>query len=117
MLGDRTITVESANEGMSSQRQHAQPGGNQITSTMGRNWQEQAQALLQPSEVLNMSGDYLVAFLRGIRPILCRRCFWYREREFGGRPPLGPVPVVFWLLLAGGVGLLAWQVWEAMTPH
>ncbi len=115
MLGDATITVESANEGESSSYQQSHQGGSQnMTRNRGRNWAVQARALLKPDEVLNMSGNFLIAFLRGIRPILCRRVIWYRDAAFGGKPPLKPVPLLFWMLLVGAVGLLAWQVWEAM---
>ena len=114
MLGDATITVESANEGESSSRQQGHHGGMNTTRNSGRNWAVQARALLKPDEVLNMSGNFLIAFLRGIHPILCRRVIWYRDAAFGGKVPQGPMPALFWVLLLGAVGLLAWQVWEAV---
>jgi len=112
MLGDATIAVESANDGVSRSRQH-QPGhqgSDNVTRSSGRNWAVQARALMKPDEVLTMSSDYLLAFLRDIRPIAARRIKWYEEPQLGGETPCRPLPPLWWVLLAGAVGLVAWAV-------
>jgi len=65
---------------------------------------------MKPDEVLTMSSDYLLAFLRDIRPIAARRIKWYEEPQLGGETPCRPLPPLWWVLLAGAVGLVAWAV-------
>jgi type IV secretion system protein VirD4 len=113
-LGSATIMLEDASQSTSWQIRNAHQISGNVNHSTSRNWKEHGRELLKPDEVLNMHGDYLVAFLRGIRPIICRRVKWYQDAAFAGGRPQGPVPVVFWLLLAGAVGLLAWQVWAVM---
>jgi type IV secretion system protein VirD4 len=114
--GDQTITVESANEGMShGGQQQGQHGGKTVTYSSGRNWAVQGRALLRPEEVMALPSNVLIAFVRNVRPLICRRVAYYNDPLFAaatGQNPRGPG--LGWLLLAAAVGLLAWQVWEAM---
>ena len=40
------------------------------------------QGIATPDEVLQLDPRYVVIFLRGIRPLLCRRVIWYADRLF-----------------------------------
>ncbi len=113
MLGDSTITVEDASEQESRGRQrggHDQSlGGVNVTRSSTRSWKVQARALLKPEEVLQMNGDYLIAFLRNVRPICARRMKWHEEPALGGRVPRRKTTLVWWALMAASVGLLVWS--------
>jgi type IV secretion system protein VirD4 len=108
-LGDYTLAVESSNTGAGKSWQahtSQNPNGPSFNKSSGRGWQVQARALLQPAEVMRLPTDTLVAFVRGIPPILCRRIFWYADSFFtslGGRS--GP-PLWWWLVLGVAVTLV-----------
>lgn len=108
-LGSETIVVESANSGTSHSGEHGH-GGRNTTWNSGRNQSVQARELLKIDEVIQLPGSVLIAFLRGCRPIICRRIFWYREPKLGGKSQRPPVPVLWWLLLVSVLGVIAWAV-------
>lgn len=108
MLGDATIVVESANDNTSrswTRNGHDGQTSGQSGTSSGRNWSEHGRALLKPEEVLNLSGDYLLAFVKGVPPILARRILWYRDAVCGTATALPPL--VWWVLLSCAVALLA----------
>src|SRR5262249_55817507 len=114
-LGTATIMLEDASQNRSWDGNQDFAGPTKVSHNTGRNWKEHGRELLKPDEILHgLSSDYLIAFLSGMRPIICRRLKWYQDAAFGGTPPLKPVPLVLWLVVACLVGLLAWQVWMAM---
>ena len=119
-LGDRTLVVDSVNEGYSRSAQEGgvKHGSPQVSRSEGRNWSLIGRNLLRPEEIMNLPDDRLIAFVRGVgAPILCRRLSYFNDPLFGGRPPLRPLPVLWWVLLLGMIAAVAWQVWEAMAPH
>jgi type IV secretory pathway TraG/TraD family ATPase VirD4 len=46
------------------------------------NYSENGRALLRPEEVLSMNDDHLIAFQRGMSPILAERVKWYQDPDF-----------------------------------
>jgi type IV secretion system protein VirD4 len=112
MLGDQTIVVESAGENESTSRQTSGQGESGQTSTSwSRNWSEIGRALARPEELLTMSPDFLLVFLRGMNPMALRRVKWYADPLFGAAS-LSPPPL-WWLLLFACLGLMGWALWRA----
>jgi type IV secretory pathway TraG/TraD family ATPase VirD4 len=114
-LGEWTQVLEghgqndsrSWNDGGSGPQQGQQrsQGGSFNYSVTGR-------ALLRPEEILTLSDKYLIAFQRGMPPILARRILWYRDAAFN--PAAGRGAIVACLgLLAAAVALMVW----AATHH
>jgi len=86
MLGDKTITVESANEGDSrSWQECGTNNGGQFSQSSGRNYSTQGRALFKPEEVLRQSGDTVIAFVRETPPLLLRRIKYYADPLFARR--------------------------------
>jgi type IV secretory pathway TraG/TraD family ATPase VirD4 len=67
-------------------------------------------ALLRPDEVLTLRDDYLIAFLRGMHPILARRIKWYQDPDFKPATAIGVRAVVWSGLLAAGIALVVWAL-------
>ena len=65
---------------------------------------EQARLLLKPEEVLTLNPDYLIAFVRGMNPLLAKRVKWYADPAFG--TALSRLPAMWWLLLATCIGAI-----------
>jgi type IV secretion system protein VirD4 len=109
-LGAWTMTVESANETASRSRPS---GGSQahdsrsVSHSETRSYSEVSRALMLPSEVMQLSGEFLIAFVRGVPPILARRIKWYADPLFR-RGVLRRTPLAWWLLLASALALTAW---------
>lgn len=113
-LGAWTKVVETCNESDS--------GGKSFGSgTMGpqsqRGWSqsfnyaEHARALLDASEVLQLNGGYLIAFIKGTPPILARRIRYYADPLFRRWRTL-----LRRLLLAIAFALLAFLTWGFIAP-
>ena len=99
--GENTSTSRSWNEGAgsTSQSQQTSHGGSFNYSVNGR-------AMLKPEEVLRLGDDYLIAFQRGMAPILARRIKWYRDPAFRSGLAIRGETVVLWGLLAAAAALL-----------
>jgi type IV secretion system protein VirD4 len=104
-LGSATIVVESASENSSWNRQADQPGASTGYS-FTRNMQEYGRALLMPDEVLQLSGEYLIAFLRNMPPIRCRRVKWWELTGSRFRRS----PLLWWALAAVVIVAMAWAM-------
>lgn len=112
MLGSQTIIVEDASA--SWQRSGGEMGGGGNASrTASRSWKEQGRELLKPDEVLNLHPDLILAFIRGMRPIMAWRVKWYQDWRFGGEgeKPRFRLPV-WWLLLACAGAAILWALWN-----
>jgi type IV secretion system protein VirD4 len=116
MLGDQTIVLEGYSESVAHSASHSSSQGGGGSShgtqvTAGRNYSEIGRALLRPEEVLAMSREYLIAFLPDVPPVLARRVKWYQEqftRLTRRAPGRRPGRLLWWLLLAAALALLAW---------
>lgn len=95
MLGNETITVESANAGDSTNW-----GGHHNESQQSRNWSrswsEKERALLTPDEV--MQTEKAVIFVKGIPPLQATRILYYSDKLFRRRKWL---PILCLLFVAG----------------
>jgi len=67
-------------------------------------------ALLRPEEILTLSDDYLIAFQRGMSPILARRIKWYRDPAFRRAAAIRSGAVLWPGLLAAGIALIVWAL-------
>jgi type IV secretory pathway TraG/TraD family ATPase VirD4 len=59
---------------------------------------------------LRLGDDYLIAFQRGMAPILARRIKWYQDPDFNPAAAFRRVPPAWWGLLAAAVALVAWAL-------
>jgi type IV secretion system protein VirD4 len=115
-LGEWTQVLEGFGENSSRSRTEAYGAPSQSqqwSQGSSLNYSVNGRALLRPDEVLTLSDDYLIAFLRGIPPILAQRIKWYQERDFNPSVAIRVLPRARWWLLAIGVGLVVW----AMTAN
>jgi len=117
-IGDYTQVVESYGANESWSYQSMQPGGS-TSHGSSRNYSETGRALLRPEEVLTLSDDYLIAFVRGMSPIMAKRVKWYQDPDFGGgRVRLGlglglgfrrhKQPWYWWWVLAAVIALIVY---------
>jgi type IV secretion system protein VirD4 len=109
-LGEWTQVVSSYvdNESQSWQSSgHEMQRGRQTSSGNSLNYSESGRALLRPEEILTLSENYLIAFLRGMPPILAQRVKWYRELVFN---PAIAMAYLWWAVLAAAVGLTVWML-------
>lgn len=112
-LGDATITIETANENESRSWQQGGSngdGGTQINTSTGRNYSEQGRALLRPEEVLQLPEDLVIAFLRGVPPVLAKRVKYYADPAFGtAAKAANPIPpALWWAVVIGASAAMAW---------
>lgn len=107
MAGTATITVESASSGTSQSSEQGH-GGRNTTWNSGRNLAVQPRELLKPDEVLTLNSNLMIAFLRNVPPILCRRLKWYEEPTLGGKAARIAAPLLWWMLLVAALGAIAW---------
>jgi len=118
MLGTATNVLESANESESRswQRSGGNPQGDGVTvnRSYGKNFSDHGRELLRPEEVLTLNGDFLVAFLRGLPPILARRVKWFEDPEFRSTRSTWRqiAALVWWLLLVMAAGLIAGSMFK-----
>ncbi len=97
------------NTSRSSSEGGGAPGqGQQLSRGNSFNYSVSGRALLRPDEILTLSDSYLMAFLRGVPPILARRIKWYKDPAFKSAAAVRRRPVMVWGLLAAGVALVAW---------
>ncbi len=79
----------------------------QVTEGSSFNYSVTGRALLRPEEVLGLGDNYLIAFVRGVPPILARRIKWFRDKDF--RPAISRArTLVAWVLMAAGIAFLVW---------
>ena len=109
MLGASTIVESSATENW-SQTWASDPSGNgnQSNQTSGMTFAEKPRDLLQPAEVLTLSPELAVCFIRGLRPLLLRRIKWFQERALFGLAK--STPFIWWLLITACVASLFWTI-------
>jgi type IV secretion system protein VirD4 len=88
-LGDWTQLVENYNEntsrswnGDSAYSSSNAKSSQQVNRGNALNYSVNGRALLRPDEVLTLSEDYLIAFQRGMPPILAKRIKYYRDAAF-----------------------------------
>jgi type IV secretion system protein VirD4 len=118
MLGTATNVLESANESESRswQRSGGNPQGDGVTvnRSYGKNWSEHGRELLRPEEVLTLHGDYLLAFLRGLPPILARRVKFFEDSEFKATRATRRVigGLVWWVLFTSAAGLIVGSIFK-----
>ncbi|HZV03673.1 MAG TPA: type IV secretory system conjugative DNA transfer family protein [Gemmataceae bacterium] len=107
MLGAKTITTESANENSGSSYSPNQIGGRDKSTSYSftRNQQEIGRPLLMPDEVLRLHGEYLIAFLRNMPPILCRRVMWWELAQ-------ARMPLLWWVMVVAVVAGMVWALWQ-----
>lgn len=107
MLGSATIVIESGSENTSTNRQPDAQGVSGVSRgySFTRNMQEHGRPLLMPDEVLRLPGEQLIAFLRNMPPILCRRVKWWELRS-----ALRPPSFLWWALMAAVLGGMAWAL-------
>ena len=84
--------------------------GQQVSRGSSFNYSVNGRALLRPDEILTLSDNYLIAFLRGMPPILARRIKWYRDPAFRPAAAIRVRAVVWWGLLAAAVALVVWAL-------
>jgi len=94
-LGDWTQVVESYCSNESRSSNNVQPGV-QTSCGSSKTYSQSGRALLRPEEVLTLHEDYLIAFLRGMSPILARRVKWYEDPAFNPLAPKQPKRSFFW---------------------
>jgi type IV secretion system protein VirD4 len=107
-LGEWTQMLKGYGENTSRSRNdggYSSGQGVQLSQGSSFNYSVNGRALLRPEEVLKLGDGYLIAFLRGMPPILARRIKWYQDREF--KPAaIRAQAVVWWGLLAAGIALV-----------
>jgi type IV secretion system protein VirD4 len=109
-LGEWTQVLEGYGENSSISRSWSEGGGavNQQTSQGSSfNYSVNGRALLKPEEVLTLSDNYLMAFQRGMAPILARRIKWYQDPAFKNSAAIRVGAVLAWGLLAVAATLIA----------
>jgi type IV secretion system protein VirD4 len=110
-LGEWTQVIDEFSENTGrSWTEGGSRGGPQISQGSSSSYKVNGRALLKPDEVLTLSDDFLIAFLRGMDPILARRIKWYQDTAFTPAALFGVRAAVWWALLAAGVALVVWAL-------
>jgi len=113
-LGTWTMVTETANESQSSSKSSASgTQGPHFQNGWARsfNYSEHGRALLDPSEVLQLSGEYLIAFIKGTPPILARRIKYYADPAFRYIRLSKTLRLLLcWLVLATLFAVLIWGI-------
>jgi type IV secretion system protein VirD4 len=112
-LGEWTQLLEAFGENTSrswNEGGHQANQGQQVSQGSNFNYSVNGRALLRPEEILTLSEEYLIAFLRGLNPILARRIKWYQDSAFMPAAAFGVRSAVWWGLLAAGVALVVWAL-------
>jgi len=109
-LGEWTQVVEGFGENDSRSWNDGGPSGQSQQTSRGSslNYSVNGRALLRPDEVLTLSDSYLIAFVRGMPPVLARRIKWYRDPDF--KPGLGLGSVIRVGLLAAAIAAVVWAL-------
>jgi len=108
-LGEWTQILEGFCE--NSSRSHNEGGysssqGQQVSQGSSFNYTVNGRALLKPDEVLTLGDDYLIAFQRGMPPILARRIKFYKDPAFKAAAFGGVIAALLWVLLAMAAALV-----------
>jgi type IV secretion system protein VirD4 len=109
-LGSWTQVVEGFGENNSRSWNEGGYGVNQgqnVNRGSNLNYSVSGRALLMPEEVLTLGDEYLIAFVRGMKPILARRIKWYRDPAFR-HATTGVVTAALWWLLVGIIAFVGW---------
>ncbi len=113
-LGEFTQIVEGYGSNASSSWQEGSydPRSQGVNVSRGRseNLSQAGRALLKPEEILTLDDNYLIAFQRGMSPILARRVQWYRDKAFKRAAQKWKPFSMWWLLLLVAVVLIAWAL-------
>jgi type IV secretion system protein VirD4 len=108
-LGDWTQVLESYGENTGTSHSDGTVGSQSQQRSQGRslNYSVNARALFQPAEILRLGGDKLIAFVRGVPPILAQRIKYYKDPAFAAGA-ISAKGVLWWALAAAGVALVLW---------
>src|SRR5262249_13810621 len=111
-LGEWTQLVEGYNRNDSrswNEGGSGPPQGQQLSQGSSLNFSQNGRALLRPEEVLTLN-DCLIAFQRGMHPILARPIKWFADPEFNpaAARPARRLPLPWWLMLAVAAALFVW---------
>jgi type IV secretion system protein VirD4 len=111
-LGDWTQVLEGYNENTSrswsSDWVCSSNSSQQLSRGNSLNYSVNGRPLLRPDEVLTLSDKYLVAFHRGMPPILAKRIKYYEDAAFTSSVARRVMRAAGWgILLAAGV-LTVW---------
>ncbi len=113
MLGNWTMLLETANVCDSGGKSSASGGMHgptfQSSWSSSRNFSEHARPLLAPSEILQLSGERFIAFIRGVPPLLGRRIKYYADPMFN-RTLKRMKSFAWWLFFPSSIGLLVWRL-------
>jgi type IV secretion system protein VirD4 len=112
-LGDWTQVLEGFGENVTRSRNYGGSGpdqGQQFSHSRSFNYSVNGRPLLRPDEVLTLSENYLIAFLRGMPPILARRIKWYRDPDFTSAAAAGSASLAWWGLVAMAAAFAAWTL-------
>jgi type IV secretion system protein VirD4 len=86
MLGTYTESSESFTENTSRSQQSGSFGHSCPSVTRSSSWgtsvNVHSRELLKPDEVMQLPGTTLIAFLRGVRPVIARRVLYYSDPLF-----------------------------------
>ncbi|HVS39334.1 MAG TPA: type IV secretory system conjugative DNA transfer family protein [Gemmataceae bacterium] len=111
-LGEWTQVLEGYGENTSrawNTGSYSPGQGEQRTQGGSVNYSVAGRALLRPEEVLRLSDRWLIAFQRGMAPILAQRIRWYRDPAFNPAVGRGSM-LLCWGLLASAAVLAAWAL-------
>jgi type IV secretion system protein VirD4 len=97
-LGDWTQLLEGygVNDSTSSTEGGAHPS-HQTSRGSSFNYSVNGRPLLRPEEVLTLNDNLLIAFQRGMPPILARRIKWYKDPDFKAASRV--MKLVMWMLV------------------
>jgi len=110
-LGEWTQVLEGYGENASRSQSDGGTSSNhsqQFSQGNNFNYSVQGRALLRPDEILTMNDNYLIAFLRGMPPILARRIKWYKDPAFRPGAAIRVGTMLLWGLLAAAAALMVW---------
>jgi type IV secretion system protein VirD4 len=87
------------------------PGqGQQLSQGSNLNYSVNGRALLRPDECLRLGDEYLIAFLRGMQPVLARRIKWFQDPAFSPGLAIRGRRAARWGLLAAAAAFLVWAL-------
>jgi type IV secretion system protein VirD4 len=84
--------------------------GQQVNQGRSFSYSVNGRALLKPEEVLTLSDNFLIAFQRGMAPILAKRIKWYQDPAFKHAAGTRVGPVAWSGLLAAAIALVVWAL-------
>jgi type IV secretion system protein VirD4 len=112
-VGDFTQVVDSYGQNWNRSSSSHGDTGSQSSRGESLNYAQLGRALLKPEEILSLSEDELIAFVRGMpAPILAKRITWFADRGFNPAAKKHrdwrwmSKPSLVWLLFAIAFGVL-----------